>query len=324
MAHLITCSLVLLWLRWINGVTQGSFLECIPVLTVPRNTVWRAAPMNTLKINCNVSIPSHCWENLALSWCKVDDGNDCKPLNHSSHITTEWRKITGEYKTSFLVFRNLSTADSGLYRCKVDGRVSTISHNINVTVTDWVTPTGNMDSDVQRNQSTANGSIRDSVDWSLLWPYGYICGGILLVVATLMLGSVLIIRCQRPKKSKKERIAENQSTATQASYIPQPINDTISYRHDNTHSLPPQLSPSCIYDIPRARASSHRDRPSAGRRPANQVAPGQMHDQNNVNAEEEDSPLIYASLNHKTLLHGPIKVSHSEMENSEYAAIKIN
>ncbi|KAK1802952.1 hypothetical protein P4O66_021485, partial [Electrophorus voltai] len=118
-----------------SGVTEGSFLECIPVLTVPRNTVWRAAPMSTLKINCTVSIPSHCWENLALSWCKVDEGNDCKPLNHSSHITTEWRKITGEYKTSFLVFRNLSKADSGLYRCKVDGRVSTISHIINVTVT---------------------------------------------------------------------------------------------------------------------------------------------------------------------------------------------
>ncbi|XP_076839204.1 B- and T-lymphocyte attenuator [Brachyhypopomus gauderio] len=321
--HLVTCTLVLPWVLLLaTGISPEPTHQCIATLTVPRNTVWRAAPMQLLKINCTVTTDPHCWKNTSVSWCKVDNGNDCKLLNHSSHTITEWRNITGDKRISFLIFRNLSASHSGIYRCKVDAYVSTVSHNINVTVTDSVTTKDNMDTKVERNLTKPNGSESDNVNWSFLLPYVYICGGILLVVATVMLGSLLIIKCQRPKTSRKERTAENQYTATQVAYIPNPINNAISHQQGNTHSLPAHLSPSSMYDIPPTRASSHRDRPSAGSRLANQVAPGRRREQDDVKEEEEDSPLVYASLNHKAIVRRPIKVSLSELDTSEYAAIK--
>ncbi|KAF4084719.1 hypothetical protein AMELA_G00109090, partial [Ameiurus melas] len=67
--------------------------DCTPSITVPRNTVWRARVTDFLMINCTVVSESHCWKNMEVSWCRIDDINGCRPLKHSSniHIITEWR-----------------------------------------------------------------------------------------------------------------------------------------------------------------------------------------------------------------------------------------
>uniref|UniRef100_A0A3B4D1G5 Ig-like domain-containing protein n=1 Tax=Pygocentrus nattereri TaxID=42514 RepID=A0A3B4D1G5_PYGNA len=110
-------------------------LDCIPSLRVPRNTVWKSPEKETLKINCTVTTESHCWKNVSVSWCKIEDTDHCRPLNHSNHTGTGWRNITEKERKFFLIFWSLSLQDAGLYRCKSDGPVFTTSHVINVTVT---------------------------------------------------------------------------------------------------------------------------------------------------------------------------------------------
>lgn len=93
-----------------------------------------------------------------------------------------------------------------------------------------------------------------------------------------------------------------------------------------TQTLPAQLSPPSpgIYDTPPARVMSLRDRSPADRRhPANQVPPRQCHNRSSVEEVDEENPLIYAMLNHETVPQRPVRVTHVQIEASEYAAIKV-
>ncbi|XP_047673655.1 uncharacterized protein LOC113657158 isoform X6 [Tachysurus fulvidraco] len=104
---------------------------------MPRNTVWSARVTERLMINCTVETKTNCWNNIAVSWCKIDMKNECIYLTHSTHTSTEWRTISESKKLFFLIFWKISLQDSGLYRCEIQSPVHTMSHNINVTVTDY-------------------------------------------------------------------------------------------------------------------------------------------------------------------------------------------
>lgn len=113
-----------------------------------------------------------------------------------------------------------------------------------------------------------------------------------------------------------------QSSASQMSHFTPSVRDTSP--PGNTRSLPAQISPpsDCIYDNAPVRASSQRHAPPR-RHPVNHAArPGQSHERFNVEDIEEDSPLVYASLNHTTP-RGPVRVNLPE-ETSEYAAIRVS
>ncbi|XP_017570627.1 uncharacterized protein LOC108437781 [Pygocentrus nattereri] len=196
------------------GHSQEPVLDCIPSLRVPRNTVWKSPEKETLKINCTVTTESHCWKNVSVSWCKIEDTDHCRPLNHSNHTGTGWRNITEKERKFFLIFWSLSLQDAGLYRCKSDGPVFTTSHVINVTVTvvsNEKKTTVNLDSEVlsKKNQT----GIRD-MEQSVVEPFYLVCS--IVIVVALVLTIIILFKTIKNKDS--EPSLEDKDLLTTVSY----------------------------------------------------------------------------------------------------------
>ncbi|XP_047673654.1 uncharacterized protein LOC113657158 isoform X5 [Tachysurus fulvidraco] len=136
MAILISSSLLILVLLSVRANTDESNLDCFPSMWVPRNTVWSARVTERLMINCTIYSEPNCWNNIAVSWCKLDMNKECIYLTHSTHTSTVWRNISESKRVLLLIFWEISLQDSGLYRCIILSPVHTMSHNINVNVTD--------------------------------------------------------------------------------------------------------------------------------------------------------------------------------------------
>ncbi|XP_059410248.1 B- and T-lymphocyte attenuator-like [Carassius carassius] len=293
-AKMIICylavSLLLLSLS-VSGTRNGSEMNCRSLIRVPRNTVFLAPVMSVLKINCSVTLHG-CQRKPRVSWCKLF-GDDCKALNYSNYIRTEWKNITEQEWMAFLVFLNISMEDTGFYRCK-EGDMS-IGHTINVTVTD------NKVDKVSRNQSnTSNLGPTDDLEW--LWSFVYICSGIAGLVVTVIIVTLLIIRCQ-----------ERKSTRFKNKYMETHISDLPPLPHPNTRSPSDQLI-SASYrgcETPTIRGSSLTGRVSDGR-----------HKTVGTERGEEENALVYASLNHQATSRGPKRTAQYEPEPSEYAAIR--
>ncbi|KAF4075318.1 hypothetical protein AMELA_G00233110 [Ameiurus melas] len=324
----IFCILIIhLWLSaLITSNTNEAHLDCIPSIMVPRNTMWKVRVMDKLKINCTVDSESHCWKNINVSWCKIEDKSECRSLKHSDHITTEWIRITENKGMLFLMFKNVSMQDDGLYRCEIKSTTPTVSHAINVTVTEYVPDCTTDYKLVTQENNTTNSSnpIVENKEWLLF--YVYICSGIGVLLLIVVVVCVTVFRSRGQKKFIKEKIHENQSTATPVSDLAPPIYPRQSPR-GNAQTLPAQFStpppPPVVYDIPPVRVTSLRDRSSAGRHPVNRGSPRQRHDRNTMEIEEEDNPLIYATLNHESAPQRHVRVVHVQIEASEYAAIKV-
>ncbi|XP_052402176.1 B- and T-lymphocyte attenuator-like isoform X3 [Carassius gibelio] len=226
----LAVSLLLLSLS-VSGTKNGSEMNCHPVIRVSRNTVFLAPVMSVLKINCTVTLRG-CQRKPRVSWCKLY-GDECKPLNYSNYIRTEWKNITEQESMAFLVFLNISMEDAGFYRCK-EGDMS-IGHAINVTVTGNLGPT-------------------DDLEW--LWSFVYICSGIAGLVVTVITVTLLIIRCQGRK-----------STRFKNEYMETHISDLPPLPNPNTRSPSDQLI-SASYrgcETPTIRGSSSTGRVSDGR-----------------------------------------------------------
>ncbi|XP_066517702.1 uncharacterized protein [Hoplias malabaricus] len=324
--NIISSITILLWLSLAtNGNTQDIELDCIPSIKVSRNTVWKSPELKTLMINCTVIVTPHCWRNLSFSWCKISDGNNCRPLIYSNHTSTKWRNINEEERILFLIFWSLSVEDAGLYRCEILKPVYATGHAINVTVTasDEVFDFESNENKTINSSSARNTSNDLEMEW--MWPYVYICSGIVGLVLVVLTVALLIIHCQGAKRSTKKKIAENQAQCTQSNASENPhfkawVPDASPC--GNTNSLPLQIHPPSpgIYGNTPVRGSSQRDGPSR-RHPANhRPQPGQRHERVPVN--EEENLLVYASLNHKATSQGPVRSCHPD-ETSEYAAIRV-
>ncbi|XP_051983153.1 B- and T-lymphocyte attenuator-like [Xyrauchen texanus] len=297
----IICYLVpYLTLLLLSGNTNGSEINCIATIKVPRNTTFRVPVMTLLIINCTVTV--HECQNPWINWCKIY-GNNCKALNHSNNIKEEWKSITEHDGIAFLTFLNISMEDEGLYRCRIGE--TTVSHSINVTVT-----VGN--EEVFSNQSKTgdlNTFPKDGLQW--LWPYVYICSGIVGLVVIVMTLSLFIIRRQGKKSTRTNKTTKNQNIGTQRCDQTPP--------HHNTHSTSAHLTSalSCVYETPPVRSGS------SGRFSANMVeSKGSL---NNVSAGGgEENAVVYASLNHQAISRGPKRTALQETEPSEYAAIRFH
>ncbi|KAK3530089.1 hypothetical protein QTP86_012817 [Hemibagrus guttatus] len=290
-------------------MTQDNTPDCMASIMVPRNTVWKARAMDSLKINCTIDSDPHCWNKINITWCRIEYTKHCKHLNHPYHKLVEWTSINESKRLLFLIFRNISMQDAGLYRYYVPD-CSTASNNVesqaNITTNTW-------------NTAANNPGQPPS--------YVYICGGIGGLIFIVVV-SVIVVQCRGKKKSIKKTIHENQSTATPVADIAPPI-----YPREFPHksqTLPAQVSPpqSCTYDTPpvRVRVTSLRDRSSAGRHPVSRGPPRRCHDRQeveDVEEVEEENPLIYATLNHEAAPQRPVRVTHVQIEESEYAAIKV-
>ncbi|XP_060745188.1 uncharacterized protein LOC132858721 isoform X4 [Tachysurus vachellii] len=135
MAILIS-SLLILVLLSVRTNTDESNLDCFPSVMVLRNTARSARVTDLLMIYCTVVSEPNCWNNIAVLWCRIDINNKCRSLTHSTHTSTEWRNITKSKRVLFLIFWEISLQDSGLYRCEIRSPAPSVSHAINVTVTD--------------------------------------------------------------------------------------------------------------------------------------------------------------------------------------------
>ncbi|XP_065151959.1 B- and T-lymphocyte attenuator-like isoform X2 [Paramisgurnus dabryanus] len=302
--NLVAC-LVLLSLL-VSGNTNESELGCITSIKVPRNKLVKALVMTVFKINCSVNILK-CQGIPKMSWCKLY-GEDCKALNQSNYTeTVEWKNIT--YGIAFLTFLNISMEDAGLYRCK---NQNSVSHSINVTVSDRV------DSDSCNESNTILGNTNvESLQWLL--PYLYICGGVMGLVVIVIAVSLFIIRCKGKGSTRNVMTVKNQCIETQRRDL-----TTTSHPHHNTPPPSAQLTTavSCANDTLPVRAGSHRDRTSAGRVSANTIVSKGCRNNVRTQEEEEDNPLVYASLNHQAMSRGPKPTVQQETEPSEYAAIR--
>ncbi|XP_048052966.1 uncharacterized protein LOC125272273 isoform X3 [Megalobrama amblycephala] len=238
----IVASLLLLSLS-VSGTTNRSELYCNPAIKVPRNTVFKARVMTVLRINCTINLRG-CHRSPRVSWCKID-GNDCKALNHSDYIKTEWKNTTEHEGMAFLIFQNISMEDAGLYRCKESE--TSVGHAINVTVTadnnkDEFSPTPsstknnkNEFSPTPSSTSDLNTIQNDDQQWLRL--YVYICSGIAGLVFIVLLTLIYVVGRQGRKWTRKDMADKNQYTKTQKSnqlsphlYLNSDLLTTVIYR----------------------------------------------------------------------------------------------
>uniref|UniRef100_A0A3Q2PVW2 Ig-like domain-containing protein n=1 Tax=Fundulus heteroclitus TaxID=8078 RepID=A0A3Q2PVW2_FUNHE len=102
--------------------------ECTTELQVRRNTVYETFPGEELRIDCPVVFCSN--SPPTINWYKTDD-RWVYLNNDTNHIVTGWETSGLSKGIFYLIFKNIVSNDSGIYRCE-GGR--SISHNINVTV----------------------------------------------------------------------------------------------------------------------------------------------------------------------------------------------
>ncbi|KAG7467454.1 hypothetical protein MATL_G00153970 [Megalops atlanticus] len=116
---------------------EGQKNECFMEVRVRRNTVWKAVTMETLRINCSVK---HCGTTPAVTWCKMDNLSNCRPVEEKERIKIQWEDTEREDNAgfSFLHFTNTSLDDTGFYGCEITGKIgnmSSVSHKIKVSIT---------------------------------------------------------------------------------------------------------------------------------------------------------------------------------------------
>ncbi|KAA0722217.1 hypothetical protein E1301_Tti019765 [Triplophysa tibetana] len=106
------------------------------------------------------------------------------------------------------------------------------------------------------------------------------------------------------------------------------MDDAGLYRCKNQNSVSHHINVTVTarltsaYDTPTVRAGFHRDRTSDERLSANRTQSKGCKNNVRSTEEEEENPLVYASLNHQAISRGPRTIVQQETEPSEYAAIK--
>ncbi|XP_055763859.1 B- and T-lymphocyte attenuator-like [Salvelinus fontinalis] len=338
----LTILVVLLFPQDAHGQENATCAE----IRLKRNTVWRASSGDHLKINCSVAFCTN--SPSPVSWCKLGQSNyanDCFPVNTTGHIETQWRDSTNSRRdkegTSFLIFTSISVDDAGLYRCNYG---PTVSHSINVTVSERVKDT----TDVYQKNETTNSTLsqRDSfLEW--VWPYVYSSAGIMVFVIVVITISMLSMHgCKDAcpaRKSREEDQTENQYMAipmTQQAFPrpnPQPHHRQSIRSHqaqDQPQAQPrpqaqaqaqPTPPPDCIYDNAPTRGP-RRTHPAPVQAAANQVAVSVDSDDtySSGKEKEEESDIMYAALNHQVKPRAAPRPAQPQEEGSEYAAIRVS
>ncbi|XP_046887147.1 B- and T-lymphocyte attenuator-like isoform X2 [Hypomesus transpacificus] len=111
--------------------TKGQEADCLPHVRVHRNTVMNASSGEDLRMECPVHFCSDAQP--VISWCKLDDSNNCSPFNRSARTETHWQNLTYNTGISFLNMKDVSTNDTGQYRCQYR---SDLSHSIKIIVSE--------------------------------------------------------------------------------------------------------------------------------------------------------------------------------------------
>ncbi|XP_037618265.1 uncharacterized protein LOC119483831 [Sebastes umbrosus] len=140
---------------------DGEDLNCDVELKVRRNTVYGVALRGDLEIHCPIAFCNY--PPPTVSWYKREKTDVPVNVSSSSHIKTKWRLSDHLEGKSILIFQKILRSDSGVYIC---GGGSSISHNINVTVHDYVVA-----NDVMHTTVTWTTSKPETLEYS--WRYVY-------------------------------------------------------------------------------------------------------------------------------------------------------
>ncbi|XP_026219156.1 uncharacterized protein LOC113164199 [Anabas testudineus] len=147
-------------------------LNCETEIKVRRNTVYEAVVGQELRINCTVVF---CNNSQTVSWYKFEKTPVPVNISSGSHIKTDWITLKHFEGISSLIFKNISSSDTGLYLCQSGGSVS---HTINVSVHDHVEP-------ALKPENVAQDS---------LWHYVYSAAGVIVFVIIVTSISIALMK----------------------------------------------------------------------------------------------------------------------------------
>ncbi|XP_046886623.1 B- and T-lymphocyte attenuator-like [Hypomesus transpacificus] len=286
--------------------------DCLPHVRVHRNTVMNASSGEDLRMECPVHFCSDAQP--VISWCKLDDSNNCSPFNRSARTETHWQNLTYNTGISFLNMKDVSTNDTGQYRCQYR---SDMSHSIKIRVSERtdISTVG-----YEKNETTSFEHPNPELEWLL--PYIYPAVGILGLVVVVITTSILLMQRNRgrpkntdPTENKYMAIPMTQQALPHANISPQPY----------PRASPRQSVPTIYDNAPSRRPSSAHAPPT--RPAANHKAAPEDRDQGNRKAgerERDEESLLYAALDHQALPGATGRPQRPQEECSEYAAIRVH
>ncbi|KAI7808403.1 uncharacterized protein si:ch211-214p13.8 [Triplophysa rosa] len=181
----------------IDAQGQGQGRQC-PVFKVTRGTVHKVCLKKSLKISCSLKYCDDQPINIIL-WTKSDYLGKWIPVNTRHHISSSQKHFDLLNLTSYLTFTNISKHHEGSYRCEFNlPHISTVSHQINVFVTDNSTGT-----EISCTESS------DSGPWWL--PYLSICMGVVMLIfltTVITFLSASGFKCSRKKVNQRAQNSE--------------------------------------------------------------------------------------------------------------------
>ncbi|KAJ8252829.1 hypothetical protein GJAV_G00206060 [Gymnothorax javanicus] len=319
--------------------------NCTVTARVKRNSVHRTHIAESLRIRCPVV---HCGKKPNVTWCKILNGNDCKPVTETGHIRSgvENGEHENGQKTYFLEFVKIAMNDTGLYRCEASGELKFISHSINVTV---IAADDSRNSQSNETQTTTPSNYaEEDRSTSLHWlVYIYIAAGILVLVIIVTV-TVYILRSKKlPTAAKRTQDPAQRNLQSSAPLIKE---------DPPLPSVPASQIPS-LSDRSRSIRSPHRQRPPSVRSsdvsapgpapnhrssriqrpPATEAPPPRRSGTATLVAtdgagiydnerDEAETPIVYAALNHQVAHKGQRRAhTYIPMDDlTEYAAIRVS
>ncbi|XP_018584002.1 B- and T-lymphocyte attenuator-like isoform X2 [Scleropages formosus] len=294
--------------------------------------------LEPLKIHCEIQF---CEMKFNVSWCKIDDTNDCRNIDETPHIRTLLKTTPEDINVhlSYLHFTQTSRSDSGQYRCKISGSITSVSHSIHVNVTDAPS-----DRNISSAINTTNAPVNDlQPGLQAKLPYIYFLAGIITILIIVIGISVFIMRrCEGSQKREKAENSQNQlrlqsstpENSCQATLGPESL---MRPKSVCVHPAPHLDHASGVYDnVPTTTTSQLKSTKASVRAPLTRretpnvtsavILAESIYDNDGADEKGEESCLVYAALNHKAVRegHSPIHSSIFEEDLSEYAPIRVS
>lgn len=254
------------------------------------------APLQRQIISC---LLWHCEREEHVVWCKLEDLN-CKPVRETEHVKISSKVKSRNERISYLEFKSISMDDNGQYRCQFPP--FTFGHFIWVNV-----------SERYANISHANNITRaimpiSGPGWM---PYVYISGGIVPLVAILIIISFLsAYGCEGLRWPVRKRNQEQEMSTLTLPAVPK---GSLSPSAPH-HSLPDNFYDNSFRGVHGLGTSANVQVTYSPAPPSKPAAVGQWPD-----------CLVYAALDHLPTGMSPRPPPRSmppQGEPTEYAAVR--
>ncbi|XP_042586802.1 B- and T-lymphocyte attenuator-like [Cyprinus carpio] len=207
--------------------------------------------------------------------------------------------------TSYLTFTNISKHHEGSYRCELMlPQFSMYSHHINVSVSDYIV----------EYELTVEIENTDSSSGSWWLPYLFICLGVLILILTVMLISVLCINGFKSSRRKNAQRSQVQYTATSVLSSSSPIvlkrDEFVCVQNSEGLQQHSHNSKTCNLTLQPGQSTSHvsdcSDDPLSNRK------------------DSTSFQVVYASLHHLAPTPSSTRSHQTQEEFSEYASIRVS